>query len=70
MIQLDDGKQRNRLSRLNPTDEDFRGEPSHENGDIFGLTAATPPGVAAEGGDDFLFLSPPPVPFPRVFPGL
>ena len=25
---------------------------------------------AGDTGDDFLFVSPPPLPFPRVFPGL
>ena len=28
------------------------------------------PDPARDTGDDFLFVSPPPLPFPRVFPGL
>jgi hypothetical protein len=28
------------------------------------------PEPSRDGGDDILFVSPPPLPFPRVFPGL
>lgn len=70
MIQLDDGKQQSQLSGLDPTGEEFRSETSSKNGDVFGLEATTAPNVASESEDVFVYVSPPPTPFPRVFPGL
>ena len=32
--------------------------------------AGDPPEAAGDEGDGILFVSPPPMPFPRVFPGL
>jgi len=70
MIQLDGEKHRNHLSRFNPAAEEIRSEAGGRNGDVSTLNASTASNQASECDDVFVYVSPPPAPFPRVFPGL
>ena len=67
MIQFDSGKQWNFPSTLG---EEFQTRTSRQNSDGVGFMVTTAPDLDSANEDEFVFVSPPPIPFPRVFPGL
>lgn len=67
MIQFDDAKHWNLRSQ---TGEGIQSQTARQGGDVSGSNAATALNEASECDDVFVYVSPPPAPFPRVFPGL
>ncbi len=67
MIQFVDAKHWNLPSQ---TGKEFPSQTARQGGDVAGSNAATARSEAIECEDVFVHVSPPPAPFPRVFPGL
>jgi hypothetical protein len=68
MIQLE--RQRDLASRLGLPSEIFRSERKRQSEGNRGVEAAAPPCAEPGSEDEVMFVSPPPMPFPRVLPGL
>jgi hypothetical protein len=68
MIQLE--RQWDLASRLSLPREQFRTEQECQSEEIGRVEPPAPPCAASASEDEVLFVSPPPAPFPRVFPGL
>jgi hypothetical protein len=68
MIQLE--VQWDLASRLSLPSEQIRTERRCQSEEIGRVEAPAAPSAASASEDEIAFVSPPPAPFPRVFPGL